>query len=73
MDKALLGKKIRVARKAARLTQQALATAAGCSKSLISDIENGRTAPSAETLVKIARAARASLDELTADDLKNAI
>lgn len=54
VDKKTLGKIIKDNRKELRKTQFQLVKETYLSRSYISDIENGRYYPSAETLVKIA-------------------
>ncbi len=53
----MMGERVRLAREASRLTQSALAAAAGVSQGTISDIESGRIATPAESVIDgIARA-----------------
>jgi transcriptional regulator with XRE-family HTH domain len=52
-------------RKKRRLTQQQLATISGVSQQAISNIENGsRQSPSVETLYKLSRALKCTVDDL---------
>lgn len=52
-------------RKKRRLTQQQLATISGVSQQAISSIENGsRQSPSVETLYKLSRALKCTVDDL---------
>lgn len=51
-----IGHRVREARKAASLTQEALAEKAGASKSFISEIETGQSQANGLTYLKIARA-----------------
>jgi transcriptional regulator with XRE-family HTH domain len=64
LDKNLLGKSIKEARKKQKMSQIALSLATNLSRSYISDVENGRYAPSLETLMRIAIVLKVSLDEL---------
>src|SRR5579862_8827639 len=57
-DKLELGQRIRSLRLASGLTLEAVATAAGVSRSLISQVERGRSSPSISTLRRIAAALR---------------
>lgn len=65
LDKNLLGASIKKARKKAKMSQVALSIETDLSRSYISDVENGRYAPSLETLMKIAFVLNVSLDDLT--------
>jgi transcriptional regulator with XRE-family HTH domain len=61
--------KVKELRKAAGLTQQALATNAGLSMSAVIHIEKGRIPdPRGSTLKALARALGTTVDELLADD-----
>lgn len=64
LDKNLLGKSIKEARKKQKMSQISLSLATNLSRSYISDVENGRYAPSLETLMRIAIVLKVSLDEL---------
>jgi transcriptional regulator with XRE-family HTH domain len=60
-----LGKNLRRLRKAAGMTQQELAVAAGLNASIVAQIEQGRnTDPRASTLLALARALSTTVDEL---------
>jgi transcriptional regulator with XRE-family HTH domain len=66
---ARLAARLRQLREARKLTQQALATAAGLSVSQITHIEQGRTTdPRMSTLRALAKALVVSLDELIPPD-----
>lgn len=56
-----LGKWVKDARTAADMTQEALGAALGMTKGNISNIENGRTSPSFENVIKIAKLTNAPL------------
>ncbi|MEM7262341.1 MAG: helix-turn-helix transcriptional regulator, partial [Planctomycetota bacterium] len=62
-----LGERLRAARKANDLTLQQLATRAGVSVSLISQIELARSSGSVRTLFKLSRALGVPLEGLFAD------
>ncbi|BFH11721.1 helix-turn-helix transcriptional regulator [Paenibacillus melissococcoides] len=64
LDKRLLGLTIKKARKKKKMSQIELSTSTDLSRSYISDVENGRYAPSLETLMKIAVVLNVSLDDL---------
>ncbi|BFH70647.1 hypothetical protein J27TS7_57590 [Paenibacillus dendritiformis] len=64
LDKRLLGLTIKKARKKQKMSQVELSISTDLSRSYISDVENGRYAPSLETLMKIAVVLNVSLDEL---------
>jgi transcriptional regulator with XRE-family HTH domain len=53
IDKKEIGKLIQESRKNKEMTQQQLAEKTGLSRNYISDVENGRYTPSAETLFRI--------------------
>lgn len=59
-----LGARIRTAREAARLTQEALAGAVGLSRGSIANVERGYQAPPAYRLALIAQALRVDLPAL---------
>jgi len=63
-DLAIDGRKLRWRRRAAGLSVEELATAAGCSKGHISMIENGHRDARTPTLVAIARALGCEISEL---------
>ncbi|EJW14662.1 helix-turn-helix transcriptional regulator [Paenibacillus alvei] len=64
LDKIILGLSIKKARKKKKMSQMKLSVLTNLSRSYISDVENGRYAPSLETLMRISIALDASLDEL---------
>jgi transcriptional regulator with XRE-family HTH domain len=61
---ATVGDRIRLVRESKGLTQDQLATAAGISKSFISEVENGKRNVSAQNLLRIANALGASIEYL---------
>ena len=67
------GGKVRAARLANDATQQDLATAAGLSKSFLSEIENGKSSLSLLAAVKLADALGLSLDAMTGRELEAAM
>lgn len=67
MDYYALGQKIRKARKAHALSQEALAERVGISTTHMSHIETGNTKPSLATFVAIAEVLDVSTDELLHD------
>ena len=69
IDYVAIGKRIRAIRTAKGLTQAALAEASGVEPSNISHIERTATKLSLPTLVSIANALDATLDELVYDSL----
>lgn len=69
IDCVAIGKRIRAIRTAKGLTQAALAEASGVEPSNISHIERAATKLSLPTLVSIANALDATLDELVYDSL----
>ena len=71
IDYKALGRRIKEARTAAEITQEALAEMAGISLPHVSNIETGNTKVSLPTLVKIANALTVSLDPLLCDSVKN--
>lgn len=65
----MVGKRIREARKAAQMTQEQLADAAGISRHRLTIIENGDGLNmTAYTAVQIAKVLRVSLDSLLFDE-----
>lgn len=60
-----MGYKIKAKREAKKLTQEALAEAAGISPVYLAEIENKRTIPSFKTLCSICSILNLSLDELS--------
>lgn len=65
---AMLGARIRHARRVAHLTMTQLAAKAACSESLISKIENGQATPSLAMLHRLAVALDSNIASLTSDD-----
>lgn len=59
-----IGKKIRQTRESRGITQEDLALEAGLNRAYIGYIERGERNPSTDTLVKIAKALKVSLNEL---------
>ena len=66
-----LGERIRKKRKALNITQAQLGETSQVEPSNISHIERGATKVSLPTLIKIANALNASLDELVYDSINN--
>lgn len=64
VNKENLGKIIKQKRREQKLTQKQLSEKAGLSRSYLADIENGRYAPSLETLVSIANILNLNLNEI---------
>ena len=71
IDYISIGKRIRELRKSKNWTQAVLAEKSGIEPSNISHIERGATKLSLPTLINIANALEASLDELTYGSLIN--
>ncbi len=69
MDYFALGKNINRYRKRADLTQAQLAEKTGYSDSYIGQVENARTKPSLEAVVKIASALSVTVDQLLVKDI----
>lgn len=69
MDYFALGKNINRYRKRADLTQAQLAEKTGYSDSYIGQVENARTKPSLEAIVKIASALSVTVDQLLVKDI----
>ena len=69
MDYFALGKNIHSYRKRADLTQAQLAEKTGYSDSFIGQVENARTKPSLEAIVKIASALSVTVDQLLVKDV----
>lgn len=69
MDYFALGKNINRYRKRADLTQSQLAEKTGYSDSYIGQVENARTKPSLEAIVKIASALSVTVDQLLVKDI----
>lgn len=64
IDYTLLGKRLRSHRRQQKLSQEALAERAGISCVYLSHIENSRSIPSLETLVRLCRALSITPDSL---------
>lgn len=73
LNKAALGKRIRLIRKRRGLTQQVLAELIECTPTHMSFCETGCKNMSMDTFVRIANALHASADELLMDSLENTI
>lgn len=69
IDYKVLGRRIKAKRKTQRRTQEDIAREIGISLSFYGNIERGLRVPSLETLVSIANALSASLDDLLAESL----
>jgi transcriptional regulator with XRE-family HTH domain len=70
-NKEIIGETIRRARKDRKLTQTVVAYQVGITRNYLSDIENGRYAPSSEKLISIAKVLDINLDLLSRSmDLK---
>ena len=69
LDYKAIGRRVRAARKNAKMTQEQLVEKAGVSASHISNIETGSTKVSLPTLVKIVNALGVSLDYICCDSL----
>ena len=69
LDYGIIGKRIRTLRKAKKWTQARLAEKAGIEPSNLSHIERAATKLSLPTLVSIANALDATLDEIVYDNL----
>lgn len=64
IDFVAIGKRIRACRQENRMTQENLAEAIGVSTSFIGHVERGSRIPSVDTLFRIAKALRVSVDAL---------
>lgn len=62
MDQLLLGSRLRAARQAQSVSLRSVATAIGVSPSLLSQIENGKTNPSVDTLYALVQQLGISVD-----------
>lgn len=71
MDAKALGRRIKTAREQARMTQEELAEAIGCTPQHISVIERGLKIPKLDTFITIANVLHVSADELLRDDLEH--
>lgn len=69
LDYRAIGKRIKTARLALRLTQEALSEQAGISPTHMSNIETGTTRISLTTLVAIANALQVTSDQLLCDNV----
>ena len=69
MDYETLGKRVKQYRKMRQMTQNDLAEKVDISVSHVSNLENGNTEPSLETLVEICNALRVTADHLLCDSL----
>ncbi len=67
MDLRSIGRRIKAARKAKKLTQQELAELANLSTTYISSIERGAKIPKLETLIMLANILNVTTDYLLAD------
>lgn len=67
MDLTLIGQRIKQAREAAGITQEALAQAVGCTAKHIGAIERGIKTPRIDTFIIIANTTRSSADMLLQD------
>ena len=63
-DSAKLGKNLKQIREAKKMSQGDVMRAMGCSRSYISNIENGKTNPTLETISKLAKVLGVSTGEL---------
>lgn len=69
LDYKAIGKRMKIARINADLTQERLAEMVGVSPQHMSNVENGTTKVSLTTLVKIANALNVSVDSLLAESV----
>lgn len=67
IDYVKVGRRIRAVREEHNLTQDALATQCGCARNHLSSVENGKSRPSLELLVKIASILDSSIDYFLID------
>lgn len=63
-DSAKLGKNLKRIREAKKMSQGDVMRAMGCSRSYISNIENGKTNPTLETISKLAKVFGVNTGEL---------
>ncbi len=70
MNASAIGKRIKQARLAQNMTQEALAKALGCTSRHVSAMERGVKMPGVDTLVKIANTLEVSTDYLLQDALR---
>lgn len=74
LDYKAIGKRVKTARKKAKITQEKLADAVDITPPHMSNIETGNTKVSLPTLIRIANELHTTLDSLVADNLiKNRI
>ncbi len=64
MDQSLLGARLRAAREAQKVSLRSVASAIGVSPSLLSQIENGKTNPSVDTLYALVQQLGISVDAM---------
>lgn len=64
MDQSLLGARLRAAREAQGVSLRSVAAAIGVSPSLLSQIENGKTNPSVDTLYALVQQLGISVDAM---------
>ncbi|MBR1820812.1 MAG: helix-turn-helix transcriptional regulator [Clostridia bacterium] len=72
LDYSAIGKRIKIARIKADLTQEILAEQIGISPTHLSNIETGSTRVSLTTLVSIANGLGVTMDDLLCDNLQHA-
>ena len=70
LDSALIGKRVRCARKEKKVTQEELAEHCGCTPTHICNIENGKIGVSLELLFKISVFLEKSMDYFVMDNGK---
>lgn len=73
MDLTVIGQRIRTAREAARITQEELGRAVGCTAKHIGAIERGIKTPRLDTFIIIANTVKVSSDYLLQDLLDQPI
>lgn len=73
MDLTVIGQRIRIAREAARITQEELGRAVGCTAKHIGAIERGIKTPRLDTFIIIANTVKVSSDYLLQDLLDQPI
>ena len=73
MDLTIIGKRIKTAREAAQITQEALAEAVGCTAKHIGAIERGIKTPRLDTFIIIANTTGVSADYLLQDLLNKPV
>lgn len=72
MDRTAFGKRIKEARKKAKLTQDALSEKADIAVTYLGEIERGEKTPSLEVMINIANALGVSSDYLLRDNVEAA-